>query len=140
MSDILVVIVLGNRLNDDGTITDIQKERLEMALEIENLYHPNFYILSGGIANPKAIISEAKGMYDYLIKKGIDENKLIMEDKSFTTVENAKYSIPIAKSLSATKIIVCTSSYHLGDPKYEAMSSFTKELENSNITLMTYSR
>ena len=33
-----VVIVLGNRLNDDGTITIIQKERLEMAKEIEQLF------------------------------------------------------------------------------------------------------
>ena len=30
-----IALILGNRVNDDGTITNIQKERLEMALEIE---------------------------------------------------------------------------------------------------------
>ena len=30
----IVAIILGNRLNDDGTITKIQEERLLMALEI----------------------------------------------------------------------------------------------------------
>ena len=33
-----VVIVLGNRLNDDGTITQIQEDRLKMAMELEEKY------------------------------------------------------------------------------------------------------
>ena len=35
MNKRLVVILLGNRMNDDGTISDIQKERLEMLLKID---------------------------------------------------------------------------------------------------------
>ena len=42
-----VVIILGNRLNDDGSITEIQKQRLELALEIEKEFNPDYYILSG---------------------------------------------------------------------------------------------
>lgn len=138
MNKKVVAIILGNRMNDDGTISEIQKNRLEMAFEIEQLFNPDFFILSGGVVNKKAIISEAEGMYDYLIKKGMNKDKLIMEKESLTTVENAKYSVPIAKNLGAEIIIVCTSPYHFADSKYQAMESFVKEIRGTNIALMTY--
>ena len=70
----IVAIILGNRLNDDGSISNYQKERLEMAIEIKNTFNPSKIILTGGVANPKALISEAQAMYDYLVNNGIDEN------------------------------------------------------------------
>ena len=135
-----IVIVLGNRLNDDGTISKIQEERLKMAIELENLYNPEYFILSGGLANPKAGITEAKAMYDYLVSKGINEKKLILEDRSLSTVENAKYSVPLAERLGAEMIIICSSLYHFGNPVYKLMESFVKEIEEKNIILMTYSK
>lgn len=136
----IVVVVLGNRLNDDGTITTIQEERLKFALEIERDIKPDYYILSGGPANPVAGKTEAEAMYEYLKEKGIDEERMIMEKNSYSTIQNAQYSVPIAKQLGAEVLIVCTSMYHLGNPIYKAMESFVKELEGSNIILMTYTR
>ncbi len=135
-----IVIVLGNRLNDDGTISEIQKQRLELTKEIENIFKPNYYILSGGVANEKAIISEAEAMYNYLVNDGFDKEKLIIEKSSLTTVQNAQYSIPIAKQLGAEIVIVCSSGYHFGNPIYKAMESFVKEIEGTDITLMVYTR
>lgn len=134
-----VAIILGNRLNDDGTITKIQEERLLMALEIEKIFKPDYFILTGGVANPIAKISEAEAMYNYLINKGIDKKKLIKEDKSMSTVENALYSIPIAKELGAKTIILSTSLYHFKNPGYKTMESFVSGIEGSEITLITYS-
>ncbi len=135
----IVAIILGNRLNDDGTITKIQEDRLIMALEIEKEFNPDYFILTGGVANPLAKISEAEAMYNYLLEKGIDKNKLIIENQSMSTVENALYSIPIAKKLGAKTIILSTSLYHLKNPGYKAMESFISGIEESEITLITYS-
>lgn len=136
-----VVIVLGNRLNDDGTITIIQKERLELAKEIEKTFNPDYYILSGGLANVVPGKTEAEAMYDYLVNDGtINQEKLIMEKDSLTTVQNAHYSIPIAKQLGAELIIVCSSPYHYLLNGSRLMESFTKELEGSNIPLMVYTK
>ena len=49
-----VVVLLGNRLNDDGSISEIQKQRLQLALELEQQFNPDYYVLSGGLANPAA--------------------------------------------------------------------------------------
>lgn len=133
-----IVIVLGNRLNDDGSISRIQEERLEMALELEKLYEPDYFILSGGLANPKAGITEAKAMYNYLVGVGLNPEKLVLEDKSLSTVENAKFSVPLAETLGAEMIIVCSSSYHFGNPAYKLMESFVKELDGRNLVMMTY--
>ena len=135
-----VVIVLGNRVNDDGTITEIQKERLEMAKEIEQLFNPDYFILSGGSPNKKAGISEAEGMYNYLVASGFNKDKLILEDNSLSTVQNAKFSVPMAKELGAELIIVCSSGYHFADPQYSAMKSFVEEAKNYGLTLMVYTK
>lgn len=140
MFERVAVVVLGNRLNDDGTITSIQEERLHLALELEEKYKPNYFILSGGVANPIPKISEAEAMYDYLLKKGIEKERLILEDKSHSTVENAKYSVPIIKELNIELVIICTSLYHLKNPEYKAVESFLTELEGSNIRFMVYTK
>ena len=133
-----VVIVLGNRLNDDGTITQIQEDRLKMALELEELFNPDYFILSGGPANPKPGLTEAEAMYNYLINVGFNKDKLILEKNSYSTVENAKYSVPIAIELGAEIIIVCSSAYHFENPGYKLVESFVKEISVHNVVLMSY--
>lgn len=136
----IVAVILGNRVNDDGTITKIQISRLKMALEIEEKFHPDYFILSGGSPNKKAGISEAEGMYNYLVENGFDKDKLILEDKSISTIENAKFSIPIAEKLGAEIVIVCSSLYHFEDLQYHALDSFINEIKKTNITLMIYTK
>lgn len=136
----VVVIVLGNRLNDDGTITQTQEKRLLMALELDKLFNPVCFVLSGGVANKKAIISEAEAMYNYLVDKGISKERLIVEKDSLTTVQNAQFSIPMVKKINPDIVIVCSSPYHFADPQYKAMESFVNELKDSGIALMTYSK
>ena len=135
-----VLIVLGNRLNDDGTITKFQKERLEMALEIIEKYQPIKVILSGGIANIIPNKSEAEAMEEYLLNKGVSPSLLIKEDQSHSTGENALYSLPIAKELGAQTIIVCTSDYHLADSGYNTIRYFVNGLKDTNISIMFYTK
>jgi uncharacterized SAM-binding protein YcdF (DUF218 family) len=135
-----VAIILGNRVNDDGSITKIQEQRLEMALEIEKEFQPDYFILSGGSPNKKAGISEALGMYNYLVDKGFDKDKLILEDQSYSTKQNAEFSIPIAEKLGADIVIVCSSLYHFEDLQYHALESFINGVKKTKMTLMIYTK
>ena len=94
--------------------------------------------MTGGPANPNAALTEAEAMYNYLKDKGINKEKLILEKESYSTVENAKYSVPILKEKGAEIVIVCTSAYHIENPGYKLIESFFKELEGSNIRFMLY--
>jgi uncharacterized SAM-binding protein YcdF (DUF218 family) len=135
-----IAIILGNRVNDDGTITNILKERFEMALGIQKEFNPDYFILSGGSPNKKASISEAEGMYNYLVEKGFNKDKLILEDQSYSTKQNAEFSIPIAEKLGADIVIVCSSLYHFEDLQYHALEHFINEVKKTKMALMIYTK
>lgn len=132
-----VMIVLGNRLNDDASITSKMKERLELTLKGYKIFSPTKIIVSGGVANKKARISEAKAMQDYLINNGIPDNQVIMEDNSKSTVENALFSVPLALELSPDAIIVVTSIDHYS---HDICKIFHNALDKKEIDLIFYTR
>lgn len=70
----LVAVVLGYWLNDDGTRNLLLDKRLELAIDFIKEYKPYKVILSGGIANQKAKVSEASLMYEYLVNRGVDKD------------------------------------------------------------------
>ncbi|MCM1194881.1 MAG: YdcF family protein [Corallococcus sp.] len=135
----LVAVILGNRINDDGSMSDLMKKRLKTALEIDKLYNPSKIILSGGIANKKAVVSEAQMMYDFLADNGVDRDKLIMEDKSLTTKQNAEFSVPIAAQAGADELLLCTSTEHMCRPYLNPIKLFQKQLRSyPQIVLKAY--
>jgi len=134
-----VAVVLGNRMNDDKSISEIMKKRLDLAIKLNKDLAPDRFILSGGIANKKAGIAEAEQMYEYLSTHGIKAEKLIKEDQSLSTSQNAKYSVPIAQSLGADKLILCSTSEHINRWWLNPVKLFKKQLKNSTMELVVYS-
>lgn len=57
-------------------------------------------------------ISEAEAMKRALVSKGIDESRIIMEDRSVNTEENIRFAMEYIRS-SDSKIVVTTNSYHV---------------------------
>ncbi|HKL73581.1 MAG TPA: YdcF family protein [Clostridia bacterium] len=108
-----IIIVLGQYLQDDGTLSLQCRERCFYARSLYLNGKGDSFLLSGGIVNTKANISEAQAMKSYLISLGVEENAIITEDKSRNTYENAKYCIEILKSITYDKLILVSSSYHL---------------------------
>ena len=136
----LVAIVLGNRLNDDGSMSEILKKRLDATLKLNEHFAPSKIIVSGGIANPAAGLSEAQVMRDFLIGNGVESDKIVLEDKSLTTKQNALFSVPIAVELGATEILLCTSTEHMGRKYLNPIRLFSKQLQSfGGLSLRVYS-
>ena len=136
----LVAVILGNRLNDDGSMSELMKKRLQSALKINQLFAPSKIILSGGVANPKAGVSEAEVMRNYLVSQGVQADKLVVEDKSMTTKQNAEFSVPMAANLGATQILLCTSTEHMGRSFLNPIRLFSKQLQSfDGISLSIFS-
>ena len=84
------IIILGAQVK--GTkITDSLKRRLDRAALYLKKYPDTRVIVSGG-QGPGEEISEADAMAAYLIRSGIDRERIIREDKSTSTIENLRYS------------------------------------------------
>lgn len=121
----MVFVVLGNYLNDDGTPSDILIKRLNLTLIAFNKFNPAKIILSGGVANKLAKISEAEAMYRYLIVHGINPDILIKEDKSMTTKENAINSMAIIETLELDEVVIISSIEHFTIYSYNVLKYFT---------------
>lgn len=58
-------------------------------------------------------ITEASAMKNFLLGKGIDKNKIIMEDQSKNTMENLAFSKKIMECKGFKTAVVVSNKYHL---------------------------
>lgn len=106
-------IVLGAGVN--GTKPSLSlKARLEAALKFAGDNPESTLILSGGQGGGEDI-SEAQCMYNYLVDRGVDPGRLILEDKSTDTRENLTYSLEKLRALDPNfgSVTVITAGYHI---------------------------
>ena len=115
-TDELCIVVLGFQLNPDGTMREELIERLTVALKSAEKY-PNAYIVctGGGTASENESASEAGEMAEWLIGQGVEKNRVIVEDHSLTTAQNAVFTYDILTSLypSVKKLAIVSSDYHI---------------------------
>lgn len=133
-----VAIVLGYQLHLDGTMDTILIKRLNLALQLINEQKIDKIIVSGGKPKFEIDITEAELMYNYLIEKGVSADMLVKEEKSKSTFGNAKYSVPIAKELGATRIIIVSTIEHFTNYDYNPLKIFSEFINDSDINLSVY--
>ncbi|MCA0758548.1 YdcF family protein [Paenibacillus sp. N4] len=109
-------IVLGAALWNDVPSPAL-KERLDFAYELITLGKVDKLILSGGLGANGATKTEAEGMRDYLIAKGITEDKLLLENASTSTYENLLNSRKIAEDGKLKELVIITHDYHAARAK-----------------------
>jgi len=115
-TDELCIVVLGFQLNPDGTMKEELVERLTAALNSAKKY-PRAYVVctGGGTASENESASEAGEMAKWLIEQGVEKNRVIVEDNSITTAQNAIFTYDILTSLypSVKKLAIVSSDYHI---------------------------
>ena len=114
--DSLCLVGLGFQLNPDGTMREELIERLKVMLVASEKY-PNAVIVctGGGTAadDPKA--TEAGRMAEWLETQGVDSARVMVEDRSLTTAQNAvnTYDILAEHSPQVKQIAIISSDYHI---------------------------
>lgn len=112
-------------------IKELLDERLDHALKILNNHKFGKIILTGGIG-VNGNFNESEYMMDYLTCHSIDENKIIIEDKSKTTEENNMNIMNMLNLHSIdkpTNIVLITQEVHL----LRIVLHWSKILKNDNI-------
>ena len=114
--DSMCLVGLGFQLNPDGTMRDELVERLKVLLAMAEKY-PNAVIVctGGGTAADDTTATEAGRMAEWLNAGGVDPARLIVEDKSLTTAQNAIYTFALlAKNAPQVKqLAIVSSDYHI---------------------------
>ena len=133
------IVTLGYALNSDGTMHETLIKRLDQT-HLAAIANPDAKIIvSGGVQ--KSGVTESYLMKKWLIEKGIDANRIIPEDKSKDTVDNALNSVEILKVNNAKNIILITSASHIRRAKTifeEAISNAGMETTVENFVYLDY--
>ncbi len=112
----LCIVILGFSLSPTGEVRDELMCRLDAGIEAAYKY-PNAYILvtGGGTALMAPSIKEADKMAEYLTEKGIDPSRIIIENESLSTSENAVYSERLIRNEypEISDLFIVTSDYHV---------------------------
>lgn len=112
------VIIHGAGIKKDGTVTKLLADRCDKAIEIYRKDPTSPYLVPSGGQGSDEVCSEAEAMRKYLVSKGIPKDKILLEDKSKTTMENVTFSKNLIEKRPGRKYTaLVTSNYHI----YRAM-------------------
>ena len=112
------IIILGCAISDDGTPLPLLQGRVDRAIEFARAQSAAGgcevrFVPSGGQGSDE-VISEAESMKNYLVSKGISEDRIILENKSVNTQENMRFSLEkIRSDCENYRIAFSTSNYHV---------------------------
>ena len=106
------IVILGYGLTPDGWMRPILYTRVLTGLAVAQAFPQSPIIVTGG--NPKNGRTEAGEMRNLLRLLGFPANRIIVEDKANSTVQNARFSVPLAEKADTSGIILVTSSTHQG--------------------------
>ena len=105
------VVILGCQINGE-TPSRMLKRRLITAYNYLSENSDVKVIVSGGQGSDE-VTSEADVMRKYLLKKGIDDSRIYMEDKSTSTEENLRFSRDIVEKEGLYEdITIVTDGFH----------------------------
>ncbi len=104
------IVVLGSGIL--GTkVTPLLGARIERGIELLR-YNPDALLIMSGGQGPGEDIPESRAMADYAVERGVDMEKIRMEQKSISTEENLRFSRELMDKENP-KIIIVTTAYHV---------------------------
>ena len=78
--------------------------------------HPDVPVVLSGGQGPGEAITEAECMRRALVRRGVDESRLHLEERSASTEENLRFSREMLEGLGVDltqRVAIVTSDYHL---------------------------
>ncbi len=104
------LIVLGARVDPDGPSPALRR-RLNAVMAILD-DHPDAVIIASGGQGPDEPMTEARCIRDELVKRGVDPDRIRMEERSTNTAENLAFSRALLPGEDA-RVGIITNNYHV---------------------------
>lgn len=105
-----LLVVFGNKVNEDGSLSPRLKARLDKCLSCARKNNEALILVSGGIG--KEGFAEGDKMAEYLLQSGISKNRLLIDNNGNNTLATLQNCQKIADSMSIGSIEAITQFYH----------------------------
>lgn len=105
-----VAIVLGTRLNNDGSLSSRLQARLDQSIKLYRQQRVR-KIIASGIGRGENL-NQAQVMKEYLLSQGIPEADIYTDNKGYDTERNVKYSLAIMQANGLHSAISVSQYFH----------------------------
>ncbi len=106
-----VALVLGNKVNPDGSPSPRLKARLDTAVDLFNKGYFPRVIVSGGTGMEG--VPEGTAMKNYLVSAGIPETVILVDDLGIDTQASAENTVSILRDGQMKSVFVITQYFHI---------------------------
>lgn len=106
-----LAVILGNKVNEDGTLSERLEKRLECGLALYNSKRVNKIIVSGGLG--KEGFYEGEKMKAFLKQKGIPDSVIVVDNFGNNTQASVNNTLKLKDSLHFNSVIVVSQYFHL---------------------------
>lgn len=110
-----VALVLGNKVETDGTPSARLKARLDRTVELYRQSYFPWIIVSGGIG--KEGFDEAIVMRDYLASHGIPADQILLDNQGINTWESARSTQALCERHGFKSVMVISQYFHIARSK-----------------------
>ena len=104
-----VALILGSKVNVDGSLSPQLQARLDRALRLHKNKRATTFVVSGGVGIEGQ--DEAVIMAAYLVENGIDRGSIVVDSNGITTFASAQYISRLYPP--RTRLIVVSQFFHL---------------------------
>ncbi len=108
-------VVLGNKVELNGRPSERLQGRLDKAAELYEKNYFEYVIVSGGTG--KEGFDEAVVMKEYLVEKGISENKILLDSNGYNSYMTAENTKKIMDDMGFDSVMIITQFYHISRTK-----------------------
>ena len=106
-----VAVVLGNKVNADGTLSERLQQRLDCGLRLYRQGRVRKLLVSGGLGSEG--FWEGDKMRDYLRAQGVPDSAIVVDNYGNTTRQTARNAWQLQRRLPVGRVLVVSQYYHL---------------------------
>lgn len=114
------VLLLGGGISKDGVLPSAVLSRVEKTADYLSRHRQAVCVVTGGTLHWLPC-PEAPEIKNQLIKRGIESERILIEDRALDTIQNLQYSVDILSqtmnvlksNILESRILIVTSRYHL---------------------------
>lgn len=106
-----IAIILGNKVNEDGTLSARLEKRLETGIELYKNYRVKKILVSGGLG--KEGFYEADKMKEFLISNAIPDSVILVDNYGNNTRLTVENTLKFHQKYKFKSIIVVSQYFHV---------------------------
>lgn len=125
-----VIVVLGNKVELDGSPSQRLKSRLDKAFELYENSVSSLVLVSGGIGKEK--FDEAKVMKAYLVEKGVPSEQIFEDNQGYNSFKSAVNTKKFLTDKNLHSALVVTNYYHISRTRLAFKIAGVEEVNSSH--------